>query len=43
MSLQKEDPYMIPKVGQEEDLDLFIPVLSLTHMVIFLLLQVISW
>lgn len=42
MSLQKEHVHIISRVGQEEDLDLFIPVLSLTHMVIFLLLQVIS-
>lgn len=38
MSLQKEEAHMIP-TGQEKDLDLFIPVLYLTHVVTFLLLQ----
>lgn len=33
---------MIPKVD-EEDLDLFIPLLSLIQMVTSLILQVISW
>lgn len=33
---------MIARIGQEEDLNLFIPVSSLTHTIIFPLLQVIS-
>lgn len=38
MSPQKEQAHVMLRIGQEEDLHLIIPDLSLTHMVIFLFL-----